>query len=178
MRLQPVGLRSRSFLMHFHVILAEFGKVIPWLEGMEELRFATNGEWFSEELLRRTGQHHGRITPYQFIDEDDARTFVGGILHFTVSPEQLSDRRNNAIVEKITEKGASYISCLQVREPRRTLGTGTSMMTRAIDAILRDHGSVWGVVSNHQLLPWYLSLGGKVLSPLENDDDLWVVMWD
>lgn len=178
MRLEPVILRGRRFLIQFYEIMAEFGGVIPWLDGLDEMRFVTNGEWFVDELLCRLGQRNGRVTPYQFVDANHARSFVGGILHFDVSPEHLRDCRNNGIVERLTADGASYISCLQVREPRRGTGVGNEMMRHAIQAILARHGSVWGVVSNPRLLPWYASLGANLESPLNNQDGLWVVQWN
>lgn len=157
--------------------MTEFGEEIPWLDGLDEMRFATNGEWFVEELLLRLGQRNGRVTPYQFVDVDDARTFVGGILHFDVSPERLRDPRNLELAERLAEN-ASFISCVQVREIRRGQGAGTLMMRRAIDAILRHHGAVWGVVSNPRHLPWYASLGAELPSPLDNRDNLWIINWN
>ncbi|MCR4313950.1 MAG: hypothetical protein NUV84_01745 [Candidatus Uhrbacteria bacterium] len=177
MQLQPVSLRGRRFFIQFYEVMVEFGGVIPWLDGLDEMRFATNGEWFCDELLARLGQRQGRVTPYQFVEVDDARTFVGGILHFDISPEHLRDRHNIEIVERLTNDGASYISCLQVREPRRGTGVGNEMMRRAMKAILAKYGSVWGVVSNPRLLLWYASLGATLKSPPNNQDDLWVVSW-
>lgn len=177
MRLQHVSLRGRRFLIQFYEIMREFGGVIPWLDGMDEMRFATDGRWFCDELLRRLGQRNGRVTPYQFVDADDGRTFVGGILHFDESPEMLRDSRNAKTVERLTAGGASYISCLQVRPTRQGVGVASHMMKRAIEAILARHGSVWGVVSDHRLLPWYASLGATLPSPLNNQDGLWVVSW-
>jgi hypothetical protein len=80
MLLQPVSLRGRRFLIQFNQIFSEFGAVIPWLDGMDEMKFATNGEWFRDDLLRRLGQRGGNVTPYHFVDNDTAGTFVGGIL--------------------------------------------------------------------------------------------------
>ncbi len=178
MRLQPVSLRGRRFLIQFYEIMSEFGHVIPWLDGMDDLRFATNGEWFCEELLRRSGQRNGRITPYQFVDGNDARTFVGGIMHFDQSPECMRDPRNSEIMEFLTASGSSYVSCLQVREPRRGVGVGTQMVRRAIDAVLTKYNSVWAVVSDPRLISWYTSLGASFLSPLDNDDHLWILSWN
>lgn len=178
MRLQPTSLRGRRFLIQFCAIMREFGSEIPWLDGMDEMRFATNGAWFRKELQRRLGQRDGTITPYQFVDGDDARTFVGGILHFDNHPERLRDPRNSEIVEALAANGVGYISCLQVRDVRRGTGTGTQMMRRAVDAILDRHGAVWGVVSNPRLIPWYQVLGAQLLSPLDNRDGLWVVNWN
>ena len=177
MRLQPVGLRGRKFMIQFHEIMSEFGRTIPWLDGMNELRFATNAKWFEETLLRRLGQREGNITPYQFVDTDNARTYIGGILHFTQNPEQLQDCRNKEIMHFLTSQGASFISCLQVRRERRMVGVGNLMMSRALRAIQVEHGAVWGVVSNSRLLPWYISLGAQTPSPLENKDRLWIVHW-
>lgn len=177
MRLQPVSLRGRRFLIQFIELMAEFGSVIPWLDGMDEMRFATNGEWFRDELLRRTGQRDGNVTPYQFVDGDGARTYVGGILLFDQSPEILRDRRNCEIAERLASEGASFISCLQVRETRRSSGVGGKMMTRAVRAIQLRHGAVWGVVSDPLLLPWYAALGAQIPSTPNNKDGLWIVHW-
>lgn len=177
MQLQSVGLRGRRFTIQFYELMREFGSDIPWLEGLDELGFATNGEWFREELLRRLGQATGDVTPYQFIDNNPGRTYIGGLLHFTQSPEHLRDRHNNAIAERLAGEGASYISCLQVRTPQRGTGVGTEMMRRAIGAILDRHGSVWGVVSDPRLVSWYVSLGAVALSRASNRDDLWIVHW-
>ncbi len=177
MRLQPVSLRGRRFLIQFHELMTEFGGVIPWLDGLDELRFATNGAWFEDRLLRRLGQRNGFITPYQFVDGNEARTYVGGILFFGQSPEILRDPRNVEIAERITSEGTRFISCLQVREVRRSDGVGGTMMSRAVRAIQQEHGAVWGVVSDPRLLPWYASLGAKTPSPLDNKDRLWIVHW-
>lgn len=177
MRLQPVSLRGRRFLIQFNEMMAEFGTVIPWLDGMNELRFATNGEWFRDELMRRLGQRDGNVTPYQFVDANGARTYAGGILLFGKSPETLRDRRNGEIAERLAHENSSFISCLQVRESRRERGLGTNLMTRAVATIRKTHGPVWGVVSDRRLLPWYGSLGASTPSPIENKDDLWIVSW-
>jgi len=177
MILKSVELGERGFLIQFFEIMHEFGGVIPWLDGMDELRFATNGRFFCEELMRRTGQDDAPIMPFQLVDSDPARTYLGGIIHFPRSPERLVDRRNLAVVERLTHEGASFISCLQVRDVRRGRGIGNTVMTRALRAILRSQGAVWGVVSNPALIPWYRSLGAQVLSPLENRDGLWIVHW-
>lgn len=177
MRLQTVGLRGRRFLIQFYDIINEFGNVIPWLDGMNELRFATNGAWFQDRILHRLGQHNGTITPYQFVEGDGARTYLGGILLFDQSPEHLRDPRNREAAECLAAQGASFISCLQVRQPKRGFGVGRRMMPRAIRAIQAEHGAVWGVVSDPHLVPWYATLGAHALSPIDNKDRLWIVHW-
>ena len=177
MKLQSVSLRGRRFFIQFYEIMHEFGQIIPWLDDLDEMRFATNGDWFCDELRRRLGQGNGMIVPYQFVDENRSRAFVGGILHFDQHPEKLRDTRNAETVERLQAEGFSYISCLQVREKRRGDGSGTEMMRRAISAILNRHGSVWGIVSDPCLIPWYKALNAQLLSPLDNSDKLWIVSW-
>lgn len=178
MQLVPVGLRGRRFLIQYYAILAEFGKEIPWLDGMDDLRFATNGEWFRAELMQRTQQLDAPITPYQFVDADAPRSFLGGILHFPRSPERLRDHRNITLAKQLEADGSSFISCLQVQNPVRGRGIGNTMMKRALGTLLRTKGPVWGVVSNPRLLPWYRSIGGHTPSPANNRDRLWIVHWD
>lgn len=177
MRLQPVSLRGRRFLIQYLEVMREFSKVIPWLDGMDELRFATDTEWFIAELMRRTHQKSGPITPYQFVAEEDGSPFIGGILKFSDAPENFRDPHHCEIAERLASEGSKFISCLQVREPRRGISVGKAMMQRAIHAIQSKHGSVWGVVSNPDLIKWYISLGAKLQSPLENEDRLWIVSW-
>lgn len=177
MQLQSVSLRGRRFLIQFQEMMTEFGNVIPWLDGLDELRFATNGEWFRDRLLQRLGQRNGVITPYQFVNEGEARIYSGGILLFEQSPETLHDRHNGEIAERLASDGARFISCLQVCTSRRGSGIGNRMMPRAIRAIQAEHGAVWGVVSDPRLLPWYAALGAQTPSPLDNTDGLWIVHW-
>ncbi len=177
MRLQPVSLRGRGFSIQFGEIINEFGRTIPWLNGLQDLQYATNGTYVRDELLRRMRQEEDGITPYQFQTDGRAKEFLGGVIHFAASPEQFRDRRNRATSDHLACMGASYISCLQIRADRRMGGVGNQMMRRALKAILATHGSVWGVVSDPHLIAWYRSLGAKVQSPLDNDDHLWIVSW-
>lgn len=66
MRLQQVSLRGRGFAIQFSEIMNEFGRVIPWLDGLEDLRYATNGSYVRDELLRRMRQEEDGVTAYQF----------------------------------------------------------------------------------------------------------------
>ena len=166
---------SREFLIQFEQIMREFGGVIPWLDDLDDLRYATNRVWFTGELSRRLGQRNGSVIPHQFVEENEAETYIGGFLLFGQSPENLRDRRNGKIAERLALEGARFISCLQVREPKRGIGVGKKMMARAIDVIREKSGGVWGVVSNPDLVSWYEALGGTILSPRNNDDNLWII---
>ncbi|PIX62029.1 hypothetical protein CO057_04235 [Candidatus Uhrbacteria bacterium CG_4_9_14_0_2_um_filter_41_50] len=174
MGLEKVSLRGRRFSIQFFSIMQEFGGVIPWLDGMDEMRFATDGHWFQDAMRSRFG---GEVTPYQFVADDDASTFVGGILHFDKAPERMRDCQNLALAEYLEAKGVNFISCLQVRDPMQGRGLGSAMTRRAIDVIIKKHGPVWGVVSNPKLLPWYVALGANTPSPPDNRDSLWIVDW-
>jgi GNAT superfamily N-acetyltransferase len=156
----------------------EFGQIIPWLEGLDDLRFVTNGETFRGKLLRQTGQEDGLITPYQFLDSANDQVFAGGVLHFAVSPERLTDPCHIAAVEKLTALGYSFISCLQVRAPFRCRGVGRQMTSRALQAIVREKGPVWGVISDARLIRFYRSLGAYIPSPVQNKDGLWIASFD
>lgn len=177
MRLHTPNIRSRAFLLQFFAIMEEFGHEIPWLDGMGELRFATNADHFCNEIAKRTNQGDKKITPYQFIEDGDARTFVGGMLHFPKSPEVFRDTLNSAASEHLTSAGASFISCLQVRQPHQHHAVGRRMFRRTLDTILQEKGSIWGVISDPRLRTWYQSFNGHIWSPDDNKDNLWIVSW-
>jgi len=177
MYLQRVSLLGRRFAIQFVAIMTEFGQVIPWLDGVPELGFMTNGVRFRDELLHRTRQEDGTIRAYQFVTGDANRTFIGGLLNFDRSPERLLDHRNREIAERLAATGYSYVSCFQVRLPFRSLGTGRRVTIRALQAIIHDQGPVWGVVSDPRMLAWYRSLGAAAPSPPDNRDHLWIVDW-
>jgi GNAT superfamily N-acetyltransferase len=175
MRLVERSIRSRAFLLQYLQIMEEFGEEIPWLQPLKPISFSTNPNYFRDQFLRRLGCEEEEIVPYQLVMSDVPREFVGGILYFPRSPEGFKDRNNQEILERIDSEGYRFISCLQVRDVFRGQGYGATIMQRALGAILEEHKKIWGVVSNPSLLPWYASMGAKVLSPAENKDELWVV---
>ncbi|MEK9155586.1 MAG: hypothetical protein AAB839_02965 [Patescibacteria group bacterium] len=177
MRLQRVSLQGRRFAIQLSAIVGEFRNVIPWLEGVQDLASATNGAYVRDELLRRMQLDEEGIVPYQFVLGDRSKAFAGGILAFDRSPERFRDPQNADIAEQLKVQGAGYISCLQVLPGQRGTGTGDALMRRALPVILKERGSVWGVVSNRDLLAWYASLGAQIRSPPENKDHLWIVTW-
>ncbi|MFA4845967.1 MAG: GNAT family N-acetyltransferase [Patescibacteria group bacterium] len=177
MQLQQVSLRGRRFLIQFGEIIREFGGVIPWLDGIENLGYATNGVYFRDQLLRRLGQEEEGVTAYQFVLSGSGRKFLGGLLQFQRTPERFKDSRNNDSVSRLVYRGSTFISCLQVRPTHRGDGVGDELMRRTLKTLLREKGSVWGVVSDPRLLSWYKTLGARILSPLENQDGLWIVHW-
>lgn len=177
MQLVMCDLRDRSFLLQLFTIMHEFGDVIPWLDPLRHIQYWTNAERFRDELLLRLGcADEGEIVPYQLHAGSDGNDYMGGILHFPVAPERFKDLHNCAIHARLRFEHTSFISCLQVRDMYRGDGHGARIMREALDAILAEHGGrVWGVVSDPRLVRWYEALGGRVLSPAENKDGLWIV---
>lgn len=176
LKLQSVPLFGRNFLMQGFAIEAEFGGVIPWLEGFGELLYVQHIPTFVARLQELT-QQDAPLTAYQFVTEDTHSDYLGGILHFERHPERFVDTRNVDFAEQLTAAGVSFISCLHVRPPYRGLGIGDPMMRRALSAIHAAHGSVWGVVSDPRLIPWHMSMGAQLLSPVDNRDNLWIMQW-
>src|SRR3989344_7969748 len=115
MQLISRSLRGRTFLIQFIEIMREFGAEIPWLEPLQNIAYATNAAYVRDRLLRAFSCHDpSEVTPYQFVTADESREYVGGILHFTKTPEVFIDRSNQEIAERLTQEDFHYISCLQV----------------------------------------------------------------
>ena len=174
MRLVKRSLSGRAFAIQFSEILSEFGEIIPWLKPIQSLRYATNGSFFRSEIESRLGCED--LVPYQFTTHDQSRDFVGGVLHFPVSPEVFSDARNQSIARKLAEEDASYVTCLQVRDVLRGSGHGRQLMERAVNSIPLSHPKVWAVCEP-ELVPWYQSFGARVLNRQDNSDDLIIIAW-
>lgn len=179
MLLVPQRLRGRSFHIQFVEILQEFGDVIPWLDPLKNLRYVTNATHFRDVLLKGLKCNDpSDITPLQLLTSDRGNEYIGGIVHFTHSPEHFRDSRNQGIQEQLVSQGCQFISCLQIRGVMRGRGYGQQLMQRSLRSILTTYPKIWGVASDPNLLPWYQSFGGTVLSPLENKDDLWIIVWE
>lgn len=177
MRLVQRSITGRTFLVQFISVMQEFGREIPWLEPLEGLEFITNAVRFRDKLLLGLGVEEEEIISQQFLTSGRDREYFGGIIRFTRPIENFRDTRNLETQEKLTSSGFQYISCLQVRDIKRGQGYGSVLMKKALDTMKGEVGSVWGVTSRPELLPWYQRLGGQLLSPLENKDGLWLVAW-
>ncbi|HEY4493128.1 MAG TPA: GNAT family N-acetyltransferase [Candidatus Paceibacterota bacterium] len=158
--------------------MKEFGKIIPWLAPLRSIAYSTNARYFRDTFLSEFNCDEEDIIPYQLTDNDPGEDFIGGIWHFPKSPEKFIDSRNCEVAERLAFERYRYISCLHVRDVRRGKGSGRLIMRSALDSILKNHGSVWGVVSERDLVPWYQTLGAEVLSARQNKDNLWIVSWD
>ncbi|MDO8183778.1 MAG: hypothetical protein Q7T49_02230 [bacterium] len=178
MQLIARSLTSRSFLIQFSEVMQEFGREIPWLEDLQTIRFWTNTAKFRSQLLKTCRCEDGEITPYQFIIPGEAREYAGGVIHFSRSPENFRDRANQGILERFEAEDYHFISCLQVRDVFRGQNYGRRMMARALKTVGTKYPNLWGVVSDHKLIQWYQQLGAKLISPLDNQDRLWIVSWE
>ncbi len=178
MHLVTRRLQGRSFLIQFTQIIHEFGHEIPWLEPLRALPFSTNTAYFRDKFLKGLGCREAEdITAFQFVSSDRSHEYAGGVLLFTHSPEEFKDKNNQAILEQLNYDHYRYITCLQVRDVWRGKGHASELMRRVMKTILQANEKVWGVVSNPALLPWYLSHGAVMHSPLCNDDNLWIISW-
>ena len=178
MEVVQVDVRSRAFVLQFFEIMREFDSEIPWLHRLKGITYATNPTYFRDQLLLRLGCDEGEIVPYQLLDSAESKEFIGGLLHFPLSPERFQDKTNQAVLEQLAYEQYRYISCLQIRHGFRKYGYGNIVMRATLDSILEHYKKVWGVISDPQLLAWYVSLGGCMLSPWVNADKLWIIAWD
>ncbi len=176
MQLVSRSIAGRAFFPQFTEILGEFGEKIPWLRPAQDLRFITNSAYFRRKLESLLGCPEGGIVCYQLTAPTEGREYVGGVLYFPHSPERLVDPHNQALVEQLERAGASYISCLQVREVLRGAGHGTELLHKAMKTILRKHPVVWAVCEP-ELLPWYQAGGAAVLNRPHNNDNLALIRW-
>jgi hypothetical protein len=176
MLLKKQIISSRAFLLQFMQIMQEFGGIIPWLKELENVCFYTNVKYFTRELSRTLGFSKEMIIPYQFLTSGSEREFFGGLLHFTKSPEKFKDKKLAKIKFELELKGASYLTCLHVRDIKRGQKTGTEIMRRIVFRILEAHPCIWGVCER-DLVEWYVSLGASILNNGDNYDGLAVISW-
>lgn len=167
---------GRALLLQFQQIMIEFGSIIPWLQNVDLLHFVTSGQYFKRRLYEMIGCAQGSIAPYQLISSDAERNYIGGILHFTSNPESFLDPVLNKLMKELVLGGASYITCLQVREVKRGCGHGNDILLRSIKRILKKWTVVWAVCEPNMVY-WYKSFGATVLNEGKNDDNLAIIAW-
>lgn len=173
------NLTSRTFLLQFNEITTEFGSVIPWLHPLKDVAFSTNSSYFRDRiLLGLKCKEENDFTAMQFVSSDTSREYIGGIIRLINSPEKFKDFKNIEVQEKLKHENYNYISCLQIRKVHRNVGKGNALMTKALQVLLLEYKKVWGVVSNENLIPWYISLGATLKSPISNKDKLWIISWE
>ncbi|MDB5260659.1 MAG: hypothetical protein JWN37_890 [Candidatus Nomurabacteria bacterium] len=167
---------GRAFLLQFIQLMNEFGPVIPWLKPLNHLSFCTNGRHFEREIYRTIGCDPGTILPYQFLTSGMDREFFGGVLHFEQSPERFTDPDLKYMQSTLEATGASYITCLHVRNVKRGEGWGAEIVRRSVRKVLEVHPVLWGVCEP-ELSAWYEKLGASVLNAGDNSEHLAVISW-
>ena len=171
------SLRGRAFLAQFFEVMAEFGHEIPWLQPLRGLQYSTNREYFRDQILHALSRDDEEVIPMQLVSPDPARVYVGGLIYFPHSPERFTDPCNRLIAGSLAEQNYHYVSCLQVRAGERAHGYGPQLFLRALKVIRASHGKFWGVISTLAHVRGYIGLGGRLESPLENNDNLWIISW-
>ena len=173
MYLQTNTLRSREFLIQMFAILQEFGAEIPWLQPCKDSMWYTNKNRFRDEILRSLGSEENQIHSFGILDNDTQ--YIGGILHFTVSPERFQDSKSIDTQRRLEAEGFSYLTCLQIRDKFQRRRIGSKVMLETFSTLQKTYPKIWAVVSHSELLPWYISLGFKVEQTTDTRDNLWII---
>lgn len=176
MHIQSPSMAGRGFLIQFLDIMQEFGETIPWLRPASSLRYVTNGAHFNREFSRLLGCEPSSVVPYQLTTREEAHEYLGGLLHFRSSPEDFRDPGNREIMWQLEREGASYITCLQVRDVKRGQGYGTELVRKAMCTVQKTHVRVWAVCEQ-ELSPWYEAAGATALNAPHNKDGLAIISW-
>ncbi len=164
---------DRTFLLQMFAILREFGQEIPWLSSCEDAIWYTQQEAFRDRILWGLGMGSEQIHPLTLLDKD--HQYLGGILHFTNSPERFRDPKSVATQRRLENQGYSYLTCLQIRDRFQGRGLGRNLMLQTLSTIHQLHPKVWAVVSHNELVQWYISLGFTIEQTPDTKDGLWVI---
>ncbi len=181
MRLQKGSLKERTFVLQCNQVLQHFGKYdIPWLRDLHEAMYVTNPKQFVHKF--RENMHateQDRIVPYTLVSSDSDRTYLGGMWHFTKSPEVFASSELQEIHTDLESEEYAYMSCLHVRDMFRGKLYGTELFSKALQKITEEYPKAWGVVSEPELLRWYEYFGGEVQNCMSsNEDKLAVVTFE
>lgn len=181
MKLKEVDIAERNFLILAESIDREFGGEIPWLKDFSELRLSMNVDHFRNGFIDcvRGFTEPENIVAYALATSDLSETFLGGMLHLPVSPEEFESDELRRIAAELTTNRYSYITCLHMRDVVRGKGHGAALFSEAMTRILSRHPKVWGVVSKEELLPWYEHFGGTTVAHMSgNEDGLALITYD
>jgi len=177
MNIVSVDLSDRSFLIQFWEIVQEFGEEIPWLEKISTARYVAGADRFRDRILQGLRlPDESMIEPLQIMSS--GAEYLGGILRFSESPENFTDPFNRSIHHNLSEQGLPFLSCLQIRKDQRDHRYGPTLLNWIVEDTLSKHGNFWAVTSEMRLIHWYESSGATIMSPLVNEDDLWILVWE
>lgn len=181
MRLQQNSIRERTFVLQCNQVVQAFGKYnIPWLKDLSELMYITNPKEFEIFFKESMGiEAYDHIIPYTLVSSNSERRYIGGMWHFTKSPEVFESEELENIRKDIEAEKYAYMTCLHVRDMFRGKLYGTELFSKALQTVLKDYPKAWGVVSESELLHWYEYFGGVVQNCISgNSDKLAIVTFD
>lgn len=146
---------------------SKFLGVIPWFSETVSLRYCGNEQYFEEMFREKTiGCNNSKIQPYILNDPENGNSVLGGLIHFSLSPEKFGTDYNNYFLEELEkDQSFSYITGFLLRDVFQKSFVGIIMFHKALSDIFQEHHKIWGVVSEKSLLPYYQEFGFKIVNP-------------
>lgn len=179
MKLNKLELEDRSFLIQLDEIFKEFWDHIPWLNKIKDVKYFTDANVFSSQLLENLSlDPNVEINPYILTTDMRWKEFVWSILNFSSSPEHFIDPSNEVIREQLEYEKYAYITCLQIRDVFRNHRNWTELMSKSIEQIIKKFDKFRWVVSNPKLLDYYKRFGFNVVNNGVNLDWLYIITSD
>jgi len=181
MRLQQNSLRERTFVLQCVEVLNAFGKYdIPWLRDLHELMYITNPKQFERKFKESMGiEMDDDVVPHTLVSSGSERNYVGGMWHFSKSPERFESASLKRICKDLETDLYAYMTCLHVRGILQGRRYGTELFSKVLQTIMKKYPNAWGVVSEPELLHWYQYFGGVVQNCMsDNAEGLAIVTFD
>lgn len=179
MKLNKLELEDRSFLIQFDEIFKEFWGHIPWLDKIKNVKYLTNTDVFSSQLLENLWLNSNvEINPYILTNDAKWKEYVWSILNFSSSPECFVDKNNEVIRQQLEHEKYAYITCLQIRDIFRYSKYWTELMSKSLEEIVKKFDKFRWVVSNPNLLEYYKGFGLEIVNNMPNKDSLYLVSCD
>jgi len=179
MKLNKLELEYRSFLIQLDEIFKEFWWHIPRLDKIKDVKYITDTEFFSAQLLENLWlDPKVEINPYILTTDTRGKEFVWSILNFSSSPERFIDSDNELIRQQLESEKYAYITCLQIRDVFRNSRCWIELISNSLEQIIKKFDRFWWVVSDPKLLNYYSRFGLDVVNSSKNKDWLYLISWD
>ena len=179
MQLNKLELEDRSFLIQLDEIFKEFWGHIPWLDKIKNLKYFTDAEVFSSQLLENLWlEPNAKINPYILTTGMKWQEYVWSLLNFSSSPERFIDPNNELIRQQLECEKYAYITCLQIRDVFRNERYWTEILSKSIEEILKQFHKFRWVVSDQKLLHYYSRFGLDIANDMPNKDWLYIITSD
>jgi hypothetical protein len=179
MKLNKLALEDRSFLIQFDEIFKEFWGHIPWLDKIKDVKYLTDTDVFSSQLLENLWLNPDvEINPYILTNDVKWKEYIWSILNFSTSPEHFVDPNNEVIRQQLEHEKYAYITCLQIRDVFRNERYWTEIISKSVEQMLKQFHKFRWVVSDPKLLPYYGRFGFEVVNDMPNKDWLYIITSD